>query len=91
MPRISVIITGKVQAVFFRVYAKECADVLDITGTIKNKENGSVEVEAQHFSEDVLKKYIELLQGGSSLSHVERVDVEWSEAEEEKEYFEILY
>ena len=88
--KIIVTILGNVQGVFFRTYAKECADVLEITGWVKNEDDGTVKLEAQHFNEDILKDFIEKIQEGSSLSEIERVEVSWSEAEEEWEHFRIL-
>lgn len=39
-----IIVTGKVQGVFYRQSAKEQAEDLEITGTVKNCKDGSVEI-----------------------------------------------
>jgi len=90
MPHISILVFGKVQQVFFRAYAKECADDLEIVGWVQNQQDGTVQIEAQHFNEDILKEFIEKIHEGSSLAVIDRVEVGWSEAEEFQEHFRIL-
>lgn len=47
MKAIHLKITGRVQGVFFRSKTKEKADELELTGWVKNCDDGSVEVFAQ--------------------------------------------
>ena len=47
MKALSLIITGKVQGVFFRYEAKKKADELKLAGWVKNCDDGSVEIFAQ--------------------------------------------
>jgi acylphosphatase len=44
MQTLSIHITGKVQGVFYRQSAKEKAQELGITGTVKNEQDGSVHI-----------------------------------------------
>ena len=44
MKTIRIVVSGKVQGVYFRQSTKEMAQQLGITGTVKNLSNGSVEV-----------------------------------------------
>lgn len=44
---ISILISGKVQGVFFRASAKEKADELGISGFVRNQPDGSVYIEAE--------------------------------------------
>ena len=46
MPTIHLQIKGKVQGVFYRVSTKKMAVALGVTGWVKNKDNGDVEVMA---------------------------------------------
>jgi acylphosphatase len=43
MKRIRVIISGRVQGVFFRAYTREAATALKLTGWVRNLHDGSVE------------------------------------------------
>jgi acylphosphatase len=43
MKRIHVIISGRVQGVFFRAYTRETAVALKLTGWVRNLHDGSVE------------------------------------------------
>ncbi|OGG91321.1 hypothetical protein A3H16_01620 [Candidatus Kaiserbacteria bacterium RIFCSPLOWO2_12_FULL_53_8] len=47
MPAIKLTITGHVQAVGFRAFVQKHAELLGLTGWVKNCEDGSVEVFAQ--------------------------------------------
>ena len=44
MKTICITITGKVQGVFYRQSSQEMAEALGITGLVKNKANGEVEI-----------------------------------------------
>ena len=69
---------GKVQGVFFRDFTKREAQRLKLTGWVKNMNNGSVRLQA--IGEDnQLKLLKDLLQKGSPLSEVEKVEYEWIE------------
>ena len=46
MPTIHLIVSGRVQGVYFRASAKERADALGITGWVRNTRLGSVEIMA---------------------------------------------
>ena len=43
MKRVHVIISGRVQGVFFRAYTREAATALKLTGWVRNLHDGSVE------------------------------------------------
>ena len=61
---------GRVQGVGFRYRAKRMADALELTGTVRNMEDGSVELE--------VKEYIDRLCHSSYIfvSRIERCDRE---------------
>lgn len=75
-PRITrhIIIIGKVQGVFFRVYTKKKACQLGITGWVRNKPDGSVEIMA---TGDVpaLDAFLTQLHRGSLMSMVNDIKV----------------
>ena len=72
-------IKGRVQGVFFRTEVKKIADVLGITGWVKNEPDGSVAVVAEG-KEEELQKLIEWCKKGTDISRVENVEVEWKDA-----------
>ena len=47
MKHISIVISGKVQGVFFRASAKAKADELGVYGFVRNQPDGSVYIEAE--------------------------------------------
>lgn len=83
-------ITGKVQMVMYRDFVQRKARGLNISGTVENREDRSVEVVAQG-TEENLQKLIEYLHKGPFLARVARVDVEWREPQENFSGFKIIY
>lgn len=88
--RIECTITGKVQMVMYRDFTRRNARGLDITGTVQNKENGSVFVVAEG-EEDKLHEFITRLHRGPFLARVRDVRVEWDEAQNQFNDFKIIY
>lgn len=83
-------VSGRVQMVMFRDFAKRKARALNIMGTVENREDRTVFIVAQG-TEENLKKLIEHLHKGPFLAHVARVDVEWGEPKENFQEFKIVY
>ena len=79
---------GDVHGIGFRANTKNNADTLGIKGFVENKEDGTVHVVAVG-QKGRLLALIDFLHIGPSNSEVEKVDVEWSDLEEEYEEFEI--
>lgn len=76
-------ITGRVQGVLFRVSAKQQAEALGITGTIRNNLDGSVTIEAEGILNS-LQEFVEWCHHGPKRAKVERVDFE----EAGRQYFD---
>lgn len=70
-----VIITGKVQGVWFRASTKQKAEQLGIKGWVKNTSDGKVEAFFQG-TENKVKKILEWCKNGPSLAEVLDVQVE---------------
>lgn len=72
MHRTAIIVTGKVQGVYFRKYTQWKAEELQLNGLVRNEPDGSVYIEAEGDQEnvDALVKWCHL---GSPLSKVESV------------------
>lgn len=66
-------IYGKVQGVFFRKFVKEKAMELGLTGWVRNKNDGTVEIEIEG-EEKKLKDFVKQCKKGSPSSEVERVE-----------------
>lgn len=72
MVHYNIIVTGKVQGVFFRKYTKEEADRLQVRGLVRNEPDGSVYIEAEG-EEDAVDTLIKWCWKGSPSSKVENV------------------
>lgn len=84
------IVSGKVQAVAYRVYVQDAANELGVTGCVRNLSDGTVEVVAQG-EPSLLKEFVEYLHEGSLMSKVEGVAVEWRSLESPLEDFSIRF
>lgn len=74
--RIRAIVSGRVQLVMYRDFARRKADRFGITGWVRNHPDNTVEVVAEG-EEDDLKEYIEYLEEGPLLAEVAGVEVKW--------------
>jgi acylphosphatase len=68
-----IIVSGKVQGVFYRACAKEKADEWNIKGFVRNELNGDVYIEAEA-EEDVLYKFIKWCNMGPARAKVDRIE-----------------
>ena len=71
---ITIIVSGKVQGVFFRAATKEKADELGVKGFVRNEPNGSVFIEAEA-EETVLYKFVKWCNSGPPRAQVQHVEV----------------
>ena len=83
------IITGNVQGVGFRAFVRNRAIKNNITGWVKNLDDGSVEALLSG-SQENLDKLIEITRRGTPWSKVSDVVVTYSEDQEEYSLFEII-
>ena len=72
MKHFNIIISGKVQGVFYRQSTLEIANELGIRGFVRNEPNGNVYIEAEG-TEEQLKKIIEWCKKGPSRAVVSEV------------------
>lgn len=87
--RANIIVSGRVQGVFYRASAKVKAEELNLAGWVKNLPNGSVEILAEGDEKD-LKEFIKWCYNGSSGAQVKKVETVWSEFEGRFDKFELL-
>ena len=67
-----IVLTGRVQGVGFRYFARKKALELNLCGWVRNKTDGSVDLEIEG-DEDIIQLYIDLLRAGNGLSRVDRL------------------
>lgn len=84
------IVKGKVQMVGYRDFVQRLAKKLNLTGWVKNMDDGSVEVLAQGIPDD-LKACIEELNSGSVLAKVESIAVDWRTPAEQFDDFVVIF
>lgn len=87
--RVHLLISGRVQGVFFRANAKKTADLLKLKGWVKNLVTGEVELYAMG-TEEQLKKLIEWSHQGPPRAHVTNVDIQWDKNLGEYDSFEVI-
>lgn len=74
--RLHATVTGRVQGVSFRYFVLDEADQLDLSGWVRNRWNGSVEVVAEGKRQN-LEQLLQALRKGPPMASVENVDFEW--------------
>lgn len=90
MKRVHLIITGDVQGVGFRAWVRTIARELGLTGWVKNREDGAVEIVAEGKRTD-LEDFVATCQRGSDVAWVANVDITWEEATNKFVRFDIVY
>ena len=86
--RIHLLIFGDVQGVGFRAWVRRLAQELGLTGWVRNREDGGVEVIAEGVR---LEEFVKRCRKGLESSWVEKVDATWGEARGEFVDFEVVY
>ena len=82
--------TGEVQGVGFRYYALSQAESLGLTGWVRNRADGSVEVLAEG-SRPELEAFVDALWKGPSGASVRNVHMEWGPASGTFERFQVTF
>ena len=78
MQRVRLLIQGRVQGVGFRYFACHRARALGLTGTVRNRPDGELEVDVEGDSEK-LTQFVEAMRQGPRGAHVSHVEETWSE------------
>lgn len=74
--RIHLVIRGQVQGVYFRASAQREARQLGLTGWVRNRPDGAVEIVAEG-EEDQVKDLLNWSQRGPSTARVDNVETRW--------------
>lgn len=72
MVRYYIIVDGRVQGVGFRFFCTMTARKYDLTGWVRNMENGMVEMEVQG-EIDSIKKFLEIIKNGNRFIKVDEL------------------
>ncbi len=88
--RVEAIVTGKVQNVGYRAYAREEAATLKLNGWVRNEPDGTVRLVAEG-PHDALERLLDSLHVGPRLAKVDRIDETWTAPEERHSGFEIRW
>lgn len=67
-----ILVSGRVQGVGFRAWAAHEATRLGLTGQVRNKPDGNVEILAEG-PPDTLERFCERLEAGNGLSRTEQI------------------
>jgi acylphosphatase len=88
--RVHIIISGRVQGVFFRVATKREADSLGVNGWVRNLPDGKVDAVFEG-EEDMVKMLIDFCKHGPPRAKVSNVDIVWENYVGEFKSFNIRY
>ena len=84
-----ILVTGRVQGVWFRDFVRKIATNLELNGWVKNNPDGSVSTAVEGEGGDI-NRLIEKIKIGSPLSKVENVKVNWQPFENKFNSFKII-
>lgn len=76
LKRIEIVVRGRVQGVYYRASAQREARQYGLTGWVKNRSDGSVEMVVEG-EEDAVKDFLSWAQQGPSTARVEKVETRW--------------
>lgn len=74
--RIHLVVRGRVQGVFFRASAQREARQTGLTGWVKNRPDGAVEMIVEG-EEDYVKDFLAWAQAGPTTARVDKVETKW--------------
>jgi len=81
MQQVHLLISGKVQGVWYRVFVQKNARELGLTGWVKNTDEGHVEAMVQG-NTDVIESLIKLCRQGPPLADVKNIAVTQEESKD---------
>ena len=88
--RAEVLISGRVQGVFFRSNTRQRARSLGLVGYVRNRRDGRVKAVFEGNEPDV-KKIVSWCHEGPGSARVESVEVEWEEPEGKFSGFQVRH
>jgi len=85
-----VLVSGRVQGVFFRQNTLERAKALGLKGWVRNTKDGKVEAVFEGEKEKI-ERILEWMKKGPPLARVDGLEIEWENFKGEFDDFEIRY
>ena len=86
--RVRARVEGRVQGVGFRYFVARKAEEMGVNGWVRNRFDGSVELEAEAAA-TVLQQFVQAVRKGPRGSFVSDLDLEWAEFEGRYNSFKI--
>lgn len=80
MKRVRVVVSGRVQGVWYRASTRDEAVALGLTGWVRNLPDGRVELCAEGPT-GALERLVAWCRQGPPAARVDEIDVQWEEAE----------
>ncbi len=87
---IHLVVRGRVQGVYFRASAQREARQMGLSGWVKNRRDGAVEMTVEG-DEDRVKDFLGWAQHGPSSARVDKVETRWRGYTGEFATFRIIY
>ena len=78
MASLTATVRGRVQGVFFRAFVEERAEQLHLTGYVRNRPGGIVEIVVEG-ERPQLEKLVDYLKVGPPAARVNEVKIDWAE------------
>jgi len=85
---VHMMVKGRVQAVGFRYFTWQTANVYRISGWVRNRDDGSVEIAAEGEKSDI-QQFVKTIKKGSPFSRIKDVDIYEYETPKNYMQFEI--
>lgn len=90
MVRYFIIVYGRVQGVGFRYFVQSTALKKSLTGTVRNMDNGMVEIEAQGLEENITK-FITIIKTGNTFIRVDDISLKKIDLVSTEKTFKVSY
>jgi acylphosphatase len=90
MPRLTVRIDGRVQGVGYRYFVQKRAQEHNLRGWVKNRSDGTVEIEAVG-PRPSLEEFLHYVRVGPPAANVARADVCWADDEPAYNNFDVRF
>jgi len=88
--RAHIIVSGRVQGVFYRAFTEETADALGLYGWVRNLPDGRVEAVFEG-EKEAIEKAIVICRKGPPAARVSNIDVKWEDFKGEFTAFSVKY